>query len=113
MAMPTTHDPAAELHRALLSRLKLRQLSLLQAIDRHRTLGRVAAEMQLSQPAISKALHEVEDIFGSKLFERTTRGLVPTAAGDAVLHHARRCLAELDATPRVLPSMEAGRSVRL
>lgn len=113
MALPTARDPAAELQRVLLSRLKLRQLSLLQAIDRHRTLGRVAAEMQLSQPAITKALHEVEDIFGSTLFDRTSRGLVPTAAGDAVLHYARRWLAELEATTRVLTSLEAGRSGRL
>ncbi|WP_172843828.1 LysR family transcriptional regulator [Variovorax sp. HW608] len=111
--MPTARDPATELQRALLSRLKLRQLSLLQAIDRHRTLGRVAAEMQLSQPAITKALHEVEDIFGSTLFDRTSRGLVPTPAGDAVLHYARRWLAELEATTRVLTSLEAGRSGRL
>ncbi|SCK24023.1 DNA-binding transcriptional regulator, LysR family [Variovorax sp. HW608] len=113
MALPTARDPATELQRALLSRLKLRQLSLLQAIDRHRTLGRVAAEMQLSQPAITKALHEVEDIFGSTLFDRTSRGLVPTPAGDAVLHYARRWLAELEATTRVLTSLEAGRSGRL
>lgn len=113
MALPTARDPAAELQRALLSRLKLRQLSLLQAIDRHRTLGRVAAEMQLSQPAITKALHEVEDIFGSTLFERTSRGLVPTAAGEAVLRYARRWLAELEATARVLTSLEAGRAGRL
>ncbi|WP_399682708.1 LysR family transcriptional regulator [Xenophilus sp.] len=111
--MPSARDPAAELQRALLSRLKLRQLALLQAIDRHRTLGRVAAEMQLSQPAITKALHEVEDIFGSTLFDRTSRGLVPTAAGDAVLHYARRWLAELEATTRVLTSLEAGRGGRL
>jgi len=111
--LPTARDPAVELQHALLSRLKLRQLSLLQAIDRHRTLSRVAAEMQLSQPAITKALHEVEDIFGSTLFERSSRGLVPTAAGDAVLHYARRWLAELEATTRVLTSLEAGRSGRL
>lgn len=113
MALSTARDPAVELQHALLSRLKLRQLSLLQAIDRHRTLSRVAAEMQLSQPAITKALHEVEDIFGSTLFERSSRGLVPTAAGDAVLHYARRWLAELEATTRVLTSLEAGRSGRL
>ncbi|SEF25837.1 DNA-binding transcriptional regulator, LysR family [Variovorax sp. NFACC28] len=113
MALPTARDPAVELQHALLTRLKLRQLSLLQAIDRHRTLSRVAAEMQLSQPAITKALHEVEDIFGSTLFERSSRGLVPTAAGDAVLHYARRWLAELEATTRVLTSLEAGRSGRL
>jgi DNA-binding transcriptional LysR family regulator len=113
MTLPTARDPAAELQHALLSRLKLRQLSLLQAIDRHRTLGRVAAEMQLSQPAITKALHEVEDIFGARLFDRSSRGLVPTAAGAAVLLYAKRWLAELDATARVLTSLGAGRSGRL
>lgn len=111
--MPNAKDPAAELQHALLSRLKLRQLALLQTIDRHRSLGRVAAEMHLSQPAITKALHEVEDIFGSTLFTRSSRGLVPTPAGDAVLHYARRWLAELEATTRVLTSIEAGRSGRL
>ncbi len=113
MALPTARDPAADLQHALLSRLKLRQLSLLQAIDRHRTLGRVAAEMRVSQPAITKALREAEDIFGSRLFERTSRGLVPTPAGEAVLHYAQRWLAELEATSRVLTSLEAGRSGRL
>lgn len=111
--MPNAKDPATELQHALLSRLKLRQLALLQTIDRHRSLGRVAAEMHLSQPAITKALHEVEDIFGSTLFTRSSRGLVPTPAGDAVLHYARRWLAELEATTRVLTSIEAGRSGRL
>src|SRR6478609_3505536 len=113
MPLASARDPAADLQHALLSRLKLRQLSLLQAIDRHRTLGRVAAEMRLSQPAITKALHEVEDVFGSPLFERTPRGLVPTPAGEAVLHYAKRWLAELEATTRVLTSLEAGLAGRV
>jgi DNA-binding transcriptional LysR family regulator len=117
MTLPTAphpaRDPAADLQHALLSRLKLRQLALLQAVDRHRTLGRVAAEMRVSQPAITKALREAEDVFGSRLFERTPRGLIPTAAGDAVLHYVRRWLAELEATSRVLTSLEAGRSGRI
>ena len=111
--MATARDPASVLQHALLSRLKLRQLALLQAVDRHRTLGRVAAEMRLSQPAITKALRAVEDIFGTTLFERTSRGLVPTPGGEAVLVYARRWLAELEATARVLTSLEAGRSGRI
>src|ERR1700745_3027753 len=93
MTLPSTRDPAAELQHALLSRLKLRQLALLQAVDPQRSLGRVAAEMRVSQPAITKALREAEDVFGGTLFERTPRGLIPTAAGDAVLHYVRRWLA--------------------
>lgn len=111
--MTSSRDPAAQLHHALLTRLKVRQLSLLQAIDRHRTLGRVAAQMRLSQPAITKALREVESIFGTALFERTPRGLVPTAIGDAALVYTRRWLADLESTSRVLASIEAGRGGRL
>jgi len=106
-------DPAAERQHALLSRLKLRQLSLLRTIDRLRSLSRVAAELQLSQPAITKALREVEDIFGSQLFGRSSRGLVPTAAGEAVLAYTRRWLAELESTAQVLTSLEAGKAGRI
>lgn len=111
--MPSFRDPAAALHHALVSRLKLRQLALLQRIDRHRTLGRVAAEMRLSQPAVTKALKEVEEIFGSAIFERTPRGLLPTPAGEAVLAYAKRWLAELEATAQVLSSFQAGRAGRV
>src|SRR5437763_13755171 len=107
MPLATARDPAADLQHALLTRLKLRQLALLQAIDRHRTLNRVAAEMRLSQPAITKALHEVEDIFGTTLFERSPRGLKPTAAGEAVLRYAKRWLSDLESTSNVLAAIDA------
>jgi DNA-binding transcriptional LysR family regulator len=106
-------DRADVIHHAVLTRLKLRQLALLQAIDRHRALNRVAAEMRLSQPAITKALREVEDIFGTQLFERSSRGLKPTPAGDAVLRHAQRWLADLDSTSKVLAAIDAGHGGRL
>jgi DNA-binding transcriptional LysR family regulator len=106
-------DRADVIHHAVLTRLKLRQLALLQAIDRHRALNRVAAEMRLSQPAITKALREVEDIFGTQLFERSSRGLRPTPAGDAVLRHAQRWLADLDSTSKVLAAIDAGHGGRL
>lgn len=90
------------------SRLKLRHLSLLQSLERHRTLSRVAAEMDLSQPAITKALHEIEDIFMARLFERTSRGLVPTAAGRAVLRLAQVTTADVDSTSQVLAAIDTG-----
>lgn len=45
MVSPSTRDPAVGLQRALLSRLKMRHLSLLHAIDRHRSISLVAVEM--------------------------------------------------------------------
>ena len=106
-------DPAAAIQHALLTRLKLRQLALLLAVDRHRALNRVAAEMRLSQPAITKALREVEDIFGTTLFERSSRGLKPTAAGAAVLRYAVRWMSDLESTSRTLAAIDAGHAGRV
>src|SRR5688572_10719697 len=111
--MPAPTDRASALLHSLQSRLKLRQLALLLAVERHRTVSRVATEMGITQPAVTKALREVEGIFAATLFDRTTRGLVPTPVGDAVLAFARRWFAELDAATHVVASIEAGRQGRL
>lgn len=101
------------LRHALVTRLKFRQLSLLLAVEQHRTVTRVAAELGLSQPAVTKAIQEVEGIFDCPLFDRTGRGMSPTTAGRAVLDLVRRWFAELDAATHVLTSIEAGRQGRL
>ena len=106
-------DRAVQLHHALLSRLKLRHLALLESVARHRRLNRVADELGLSQPAITQALREIEDIFMARLFERTSRGLSPTPAGEAVLAHARTALADIESTARELAAIESGLQGRL
>ena len=55
------------------NRLKPRHLRLLADIARLGSLTRVAAAAGISQPAVTKALAELEDIFGAPLFERTGR----------------------------------------
>lgn len=101
-------ERSARLRHSVGSRLKLRHLALLQSLERHRTLSRVAAEMNLSQPAITKALREIEDIFMTRLFERTSRGLTTTAAGRAVLRLAQVTLADVEATAHVLTAIDTG-----
>ena len=61
--------------------LTLRHLHLLVELDETRHVGKVAAAMHVSQPAISKALAELEGGIGVSLFDRTPRGLVPTEHG--------------------------------
>lgn len=102
------HERPLQLRHNLGSRLKLRHLMLLQSLDRHRSLSRVAAEMDLSQPAITKALREVEDIFMARLFERTSRGLAATAAGHAALRLAQVTLADVESTAEVLTAIDTG-----
>lgn len=106
-------DRATRLQHTLVARLKLRHLVLLQKIERHGTLSRVADEMQLSQPAITKALREVEDIFMTQLFRRTSRGLQATPAGHAALHYAHVTLADMESTAHMLTAIDTGLSGRL
>src|ERR1700739_3412582 len=92
----------------VVSRLRLKPLPLLLALERQRSVSRVAAELNLSQPAVTKALREIEDIFMTPLFTRTRRGLEPTQTGIAVLAHARLTLADAEALGRELAVIDAG-----
>jgi DNA-binding transcriptional LysR family regulator len=84
-----------QLWATLTQRLKARHFVLLSSIYRHRTLRKVADEMSLSQPAITKALKEMEEIIGAGLFERTSRGLVPTPVADLLVPRSTAFLEDL------------------
>ena len=75
--------------------LTLRHLHLLVELDEVRHVGRVAAALNVSQPAISKALAEIEGGIGVRIFERTPRGLVPTAHGARLLRFAHTVLGDI------------------
>lgn len=50
----------------------------------------------VSQPALSKQIRKPKDFVGTHLFDRGSRGITLTPAGEALLPHARRILAEWD-----------------
>jgi DNA-binding transcriptional LysR family regulator len=66
---------------------------------RTRSMTRTAAELGLSQPGITAQMHGLEKQLDSVLFRRTTRGLLPTAAGDEL---AERIAPHLDALAAAL-----------
>jgi DNA-binding transcriptional LysR family regulator len=59
----------------------LRLLSVFEAIVRTGSLQRAAAELNVTQPAISQSLRQLEDHVGARLLDRRTRPTVPTEAG--------------------------------
>jgi len=59
-------------------RLKLRDLDILMAVIEAGSMGKAASRLGISQPAISKAIVELEDALGVQLFDRGQRGVVPT-----------------------------------
>ncbi|WP_084010494.1 LysR substrate-binding domain-containing protein [Pseudofrankia sp. DC12] len=76
-------------------RLKIRHLVYLDAIASAGSVVRAAERLHVTQPVVTRALHEVEDILGVRLYDRGPRGLTPTAFGAAFLDHARAVLAQL------------------
>ncbi|MBV8037377.1 LysR family transcriptional regulator [Roseateles sp.] len=74
----------------------LRQLRVLLAVAEHEGFGRAGDSIGLSQPAVSQAVRGLEAELGLKLLDRTTREVVLTAAGQALVGPLRRLLGELD-----------------
>ncbi|WP_367065318.1 LysR substrate-binding domain-containing protein [Oryzisolibacter sp. LB2S] len=102
----------AQIDRVLRSNLKLRHLQMLVALDQFHHLGRAAEFLSLTQPAVSKTLAEIESLFGLPLFERSTRGTQPTAAGASVVRFARSVLAGYERTRDEIAAEASGASGR-
>lgn len=63
---------------------------------RHRHFTRAAEELHVAQSALSHQIRRLEEELGTPLFERTSRRVTPTEAGQAIAARARRVLAEVD-----------------
>lgn len=65
-------------------------------VARHGSFNRAADELSRTQPAITLAIKQLEGYIGLKLFERTTRRVAPTTAGEKFIPVAERLLREFD-----------------
>ena len=74
------------------------------------SLGKAARLLQVSQPALSKRLRNLEGLSGSRLLDRSTRGVTPTDAGRRLYAGARRLLAEAEAVEALMEGLEAGQA---
>ncbi len=97
----------------LRSRLKMRQIRLLVALDEHRTLHRAAAALAMSQPAATRLLGDLERLLGVRLFQRSARGIAPNAYGESLVRHARMVLAALDHARDEMNALVAGTTGRI
>jgi len=66
-------------------RLKLRDLRLLDAVVRSKSMARAATQLHVTQPAVSKAISELEQMLGVRLVDRSRQGIEPTPYGQALL----------------------------
>lgn len=73
--------------------ISLRQMKYFVAIAEELNIGRAAKRLHLSQPPLTRQMHQLEAIIGAPLFTRTRLGVELTSAGQVFLAEARQVLA--------------------
>lgn len=75
-------------------------------------LNAAAAELFLTRSALAKAVREMEEEFGGKLFERTVTGLVPTEMGEALRGNGLEIVSLMDRTGELMHAL-AGKTSKV
>lgn len=92
----------------LRDRLKLRHLQILVTLASARNLSQAARLLHTTQPALSKALGELERMLGVSLFERLPKGLAPTMHCLGIVERAREVLGSLGRMREDLDAVDTG-----
>jgi DNA-binding transcriptional LysR family regulator len=104
-AVPDTEQAApsrAPAPRSLVRSPQIAELRIFCAAIDLGSIGRAARLLHVTQPALSKRLQALEAVAGTKLLNRSTRGVTPTPAGAHLYSSARRLLADADALDALL-----------
>ena len=125
LSNPETTADVARLHRsrsaslsarsdaaenALLRRIDLTTLRLFIAVCEEKNLTRAAMREGIAASAVSKRMNDFETAFGVSLFERLSKGMALTPAGEALLHHARVTLLNVEKIAVELAEYSKGRA---
>ena len=90
----------------------IRQLRAFLAVYQLRQLSAAAQRLFVTQSAVSMLIRQLEEGLGTRLFDRTTRSLKPTAAAEEMLATVERVLRDVDSLSadfRELATLERGR----
>jgi DNA-binding transcriptional LysR family regulator len=82
------HDPIGR-------RIKFRDLHIAMTVAESGSMLKAAQELAISQPVVSKVVADLEQVLGARLFDRSKKGVEPTASGRALLRRARAVFDEL------------------
>jgi DNA-binding transcriptional LysR family regulator len=86
--------------------LTLRQLQVFESVARNLSHSRAAAELFLSQPAVSMQIKQAENAIGLPLFDQVGKKLYLTEAGRELLHYARSMLQLMQEMESVFSEMK-------
>lgn len=76
--------------------MEMQQLRHFVAAAKHGNIGRAADELNITQPALSRSIKNLEGFLGAELLDRGPKGVSVTVFGESVLEHARIILSEAE-----------------
>lgn len=88
--------------------MELRHLSAFVAVAEELHFGRAAKRLQMAQPPLSQQIRQLEKELGVQLFERNTRSVRLTSAGESFLQPVRTVLDDLDVAVRAAKAAGRG-----
>ena len=86
--------------------LSIRDLRAVAALAERLHFGKAADDLAIAQPSLSAAVKKVEEAVGERLFERTSRHVSLTPAGQLVVRRVRSILEELSGIGPARPARE-------
>ncbi|MCY4754819.1 LysR family transcriptional regulator [Pelomonas aquatica] len=93
--------------------MKQHQLVALVAVADHGGIHAAARALHLTQPAVTRALRDLETEVGTPLLQRQSRGVVLTAEGQVLLARARLIVRELQRAEEDMGQLRGRRGGRL
>lgn len=88
--------------------IDLRDVEFVAAVARHGSFTRAASDLHIAQPALSATIQRLEANLGLRLFDRTTRRVALTDAGEAFVVRAGRIMSEFGRLSEEMSEFAAG-----
>lgn len=93
--------------------MRIKDFEYFVAVAEEGNFTRAAQRLFIAQPALSRRIHEIEQLLNAQLFKRTTRSLTLTENGEALLRRSRAFLAEYDGLKEDLRRIRTGKEENL
>ncbi len=93
--------------------ITIRQLKIFDAVARNLSFTRAADELHLTQPAVSMQIKQLEAAVGIPLFDILGKKVHVTEAGEVLLKHAQKIMAQLSATEKEIDTLRGINGGRL
>ncbi|TFD86209.1 LysR family transcriptional regulator [Cryobacterium serini] len=91
--------------------MELRHLKYFAKVAQLRSVSKAAIALNITQPALSRQIKDLEREVGYILFDRTPRGVTVTAAGAGLYRHCETVFAQVDRIPEVLRTASQNREM--